>query len=186
MERIRRRAFVPYKEALDTFMSMRKEINDSREKGDSEFLKKFENLKERAANEDAVAMDLLAYYYKSGVPGLLPENYMRYVTWEIVAAARGNEFAIEKLQFLINLACEKIITSDDYETIKYKNDIDEYNALYVVGKNLCKVLVKDFLKAYPVNLVELEDDYQPYEQKHFVTLRRYIEEAVPKTIVFMK
>lgn len=186
MERIRRRAFVPYKEALDSFMQLRKELNDASAKDKNLFLEKFNNCKERAVYEDAVAMDVLAYYYKTGVPGILPENYMRYITWEIVAAARGNELAIEKLQFLISMACDKILNCDDYETIKYKNDIDEYNALYVVGKNLCKILVKDFMKAFPVNLVNLEDDYQPFEQKYFVTLRRYIDEAVEKTIVFMK
>ncbi len=186
MDRIRRKPFVPYNEALEKFMEIRKDLNDSRLKDEDLFLDKFEELKERAANEDAIAMDVLAYYYKNGVSGLVPENYLRYINWEMVAAARGNELAIEKLQFLINLACKKIIDCEDYETIKYKNDIDDSNELYVVAKNLCKVLVKEFLKAYPVNLVKLEDDYQPFEQKYFVTLRRYIEEAVPKTIEFMK
>ncbi len=186
MERIRRRAFIPYKEALDSFMAYRKEFNEFSLKDKNAFLKKFEELKQKAVNEDAVAMDVLAYYYKTGVPGVLPENYMRYITWEFVAGARGNELAIEKLQFLISIACDKIASCDDYKDIEYKNDIDEYNALYVVGKNLCKILVKDFLKAFPVSLVELDDDYEPYEQKYFVTLKRYIDEAVPKTIEFMK
>ncbi len=185
MQRIRRRPFVPYHEALEGFTQARKELNDSR--NDSEkFLEKFEEYKERAKYEDAIAMDVLAYYYKSGVAGVLPENYMRYITWELVAGARGNELAIEKLQFLIGFACDIVIECEDYEDIKYKNDIDDRNALYVVGKNICKIMVRDFLKAFPVDLVLLEDDHAPFEQKYFVTLRRYLEEATPKVIEFMK
>ena len=48
------------------------------------------------------------------------------------------------------------------------------------------MLVREFLKAYPVDLVQLEDTYEPFEQKYFVTLRRYIDEAVPKAIALLK
>ena len=183
MERIRRRPFVPYQEALTGFAAARKELNDCREDRHA-FLEKFEEYKQRARREDAVAMDVLAYYYKSGVPGVLSENYMRYIAWEFVASARGNELAIEKLQFLIGYACDEIIAHEKYDTIKYKNDIDDYNTLYVLCKGLCKIIVREFLKAYPVDLVKLEDDFQPFEQKYFVTLRRYIDESIPKTIEY--
>ena len=186
MARVRRRPYVPYQEAFENFTNLRKELNELISKDEYEFLEKFEEIKLKARDEDTVAMDVLAYYYKSGVAGVLDENYNRYIAWETVAAARGNEFAIEKLQFLIGFGCDLIMTCDDYETIKYKNDIDDNNALYVLGKHICKILVKDFLKAFPVDLVELEDDYQPYEQKYFTTLRRYIEEAVPLTISYLK
>lgn len=186
MERIRRKAFTSYYEALDGFTKARKELNDCINKSPYDFLDKFEEYKDKAKHEDVVAMDVLAYYYKSGVPGILPENYMRYISWELVAAARGNELAIEKVQFLIGFGCDKIIESEDFETIKYKNDIDSSNLLYVLGKGLSKMLVREFLKAYPVDLVQLKDDYDPFQQKYFVTLRRYIEEAVPKTIALLK
>ena len=42
MERIRRRAFTPYYEALDGFTKARKELNDCINKGGRVFLEKFE------------------------------------------------------------------------------------------------------------------------------------------------
>ena len=186
MARVKYKPFVYYEEAMAGFAEARKILNECKEKGARAFLTEFQKYKEAAKNEDAIAMDVLAYYYKTGAGNFLPENYNRYITWELVAAGRGNTFAIEKLQFLIGYACDQIIDCDDFETIKYKNDIDQYNLLYVLGKAVCKIVVRNFLKAYPVDLVELEDTYSPYEQKDFVTLRRYIDEAIPLTINFLK
>ena len=185
-ERIRRKPFTYYDEAFDGFTEIRKEMNNYAERSPEEFLEKFEQLKDKALHEDVIAMDVLAYYYKTGVPNILPENYMRYVYWEFIAAARGNTFAIEKLQFLIGQACDAIYENDDYKTIAYKNDIDEYNILYVLGKNICKILVKDFFKAFPVDLVKLKDDFKPYRREDFFVLKQQIDEAIPKTIDFLK
>ncbi|MBO5394646.1 MAG: hypothetical protein J6A28_01925 [Clostridia bacterium] len=184
-ERIKRKAFTYYSDAFDGFTELRKELNGYLESDPEEFLIKFEELKQKAFYSDVIAMDVLAYYYKSGAGDVLPENYMRYINWEFLAAARGNTFAIEKLQFLIGQACDQIIDSEHYSTIEYKNDIDDYNMLYVLGKNLCKIIVKE-LKAFPIDLIELEDDYKPYTKEDFINLRKIIDAAVPKTIDFMK
>ncbi len=186
MPRVSRKPYIEYDDALAGFTAARKELNDLKNSDAEEFLSKFEEYKEKARSEDPIAMDVLAYYYKSGVPGILPENYMRYVSWELISAARGNQLAIEKLQFLIGYASDEIIECQDYETIKYKNDIDDYNTLYVLGKALAKILVREFLKAYPVDLAVMKDDFQPFEQKYFVTLRRQIDEAIPLTIAYLK
>lgn len=186
MARVKRLPFTPYQEALDGFTAERKKLNDLIAKKPEEFLASFQRLKDEAKEGNVIAMDVLAYYYKSGVKNLLPENYMRYITWEFVSAGRGNELAIEKLQFLIGYACDAIIECEEYRLIAYKNDIDDYNILYVLGKAIAKIIVKDFLKAYPVDLVELKDDYAPFKQDAYVTLRRYIDESIPKTIAFLK
>ncbi len=185
MERIRRKPFIEYEEALEKFSAIRKEMNELKEKNKMEFLMRFNELKQKAKNEDAIAMDVLAYYYKSGVPGLLAENYKRYIAWEFVAAARGNKLAIEKLQFMLNYAEDEIIACKDYETIKYKNDIDRHNVIHVLGKALAKIIVREFLKAFPVDLAVAKDEYQPYQQKYYVELNRYIEQSIPLTIKFL-
>lgn len=185
MVRIRRRPFVEYDEALKGFTNLRRELNNLAEEDREAFLKRFEELKDSAVHEDAIAMDVLAYFYKTGVEGILPENYMRYITWELVSAGRGNQLAIEKLQFLIGYACDAIIRCEDYNTIVYKNDIDDYNLLYVLGKAVAKMIVRD-LQAFPVDLVELQDDFLPFKQEYYVTLRKKIDDAIPKTIEFLK
>lgn len=186
MERIHKRpAFYVYQEALSEFTKLRKQLNEYIDDNPSDFLKMFEELKERAGKDDVVAMDVLAYYFKTGVPNLLPENYDSYLKWEIVSAAKGNELAIEKLQFLLGYAYTAIMGSDDYETIKYKNDIDDYNAIYVIGKNICKMLARE-LKFYPIDMAKEPNTHKPYTQEAFILFRKNVDNIIPKTIDFMK
>ena len=185
MERVRRRPFVPYKEAFEEFTRLRKEINDIVEEQPEKFEEYFKALKIAAAKENTVAMDLLAYYYKSGIEGLVPENYQRYIQWEMVSAGRGNEFAIQKLQFLISYACEKIVKDEEFGLIAYKNDINQDNILFVLGKAIAKIYVKNYC-IFPVDLFELNDDYLPYKQEYFVNLRQNIDNIIPKVIAFLK
>lgn len=178
--------FINYQDALDSFTKIRKEMNGYIENEEyDKATEMFKLLKVYAANEESVAMDVLAYYYKTGIKNVVPENYTKYIQWEIVAAARGNEFAIEKIQFLIGYACDLIMDNENYEVIEYKNDIDEYNALYVIGKNLTKVIARN-MKLFPVDLAQEEDIKKPYTQEDFVNLRKIIDDAIPKTIEIMK
>ncbi len=187
MNRIKKRPpYIEYQVAFDTFTTYRKELNECAEKMPESFSSMFQAVKFMGANEDPIAMDVVAYFYKSGVPDLLGENYMKYIRWEVASAARGNEFAIEKLQFLIGYACTNIMDSEDYDTIVYKNDITDYNALYVIGKNLCKVLAKDYLNAFPIDLASEEDETSPYSKEAFYNLRNMIDSATEKTIQIMK
>ena len=186
MERIYKRpAFYNYREALAEFTKIRKQLNEYIENEPAKFSEMFNELKEKAAKEDVVAMDVLAYYYKTGVPNILPENYDKYLKWEIVASARGNELAIEKLQFLLGYAYTTIMNCEDYDTIVYKNDIDDYNTIYVIGKAICKMLAR-VLKIYPVDLAKEEDIKKPYSQEAFIVFRKNVDDIIPKTIEFMK
>ena len=181
-----REPYVDYQECLDGFTRIRKEMNELINEGNKILLEKsIDSLKMYAANEESSAMDVLAYYYKSGIEGVLPENYQRYIYWEILAASRGNELAIEKLQFLIGYACDIIMEHENYDLIEYKNDIEEDNVLYVLGKNICKVLAKE-LKIFPVDLIMLEDNHKPYTQEDFVVLRKTLDDCMPKIISFLK
>lgn len=184
-ERLRRRPFVPYKEAFEEFTRLRKELNELAEDDKEKFVELFNEVKIAAARENTVAMDLLAYYYKAGVEDVVDENYIRFIQWELLSAARGNEFAIEKLQFLIGYACDTIIENENYQTIAYKNDIDDSNLLYVLGKAIAKIYVKEY-KVFPVDLFELEDEYLPFKQEYFNNVRKKIDDIIPKTIEFLK
>ena len=177
--------FVDYEESLKTFTEWRKELIEASEKDAEAFKTLFSAVKYMAAKENTVAMDILAYFYKTGVPGLVPENYVRYIYWELLSAARGNELAIEKIQFLIGYACDMIIQSEDFPEIEYKNDIDDYNLLYVTGKAIAKMMVKN-MEIYPVDLIELEDDFKPYKKEDSLKLRDDIDAAIPKAIEYLK
>lgn len=185
MPRIKYRPFVPYQDAFDEFAKLRKEVNRAADEGEEEFKDVFSQVKVAAAEENTVAMDILAYYYKTGVENMLPENYERYINWQLLAAARGNQFAIEKLQFLIGFACDQIIEHEDFDLIAYKNDIEQSNLLYVLGKAIAKIYVKEF-GIYAVDLFESEDEYQPYKKENSINLRRNIEKIIPKTINYLK
>ena len=188
MERIRRRPFVPYEDAFEEFINLRKQFNELANKNVDDFKQLFKECKLAAAKENTVAMDVLAYYYKSGVKVdeevLVPENYIRYINWELLSASRGNEFAIEKLQFLIGYACDIIMSDKDYSLIEYKNDIDETNVLYVLGKAIAKIYVREY-QIYPVDLYQLDDEEAPYKKENSVNLRYNIDNIIPKVVEFL-
>lgn len=184
-KRERRLPYVEYKEALEKFTEMRKKINNCIENEPQKFEELWDDLKFKALYGSAVAMDVLAYYYKTGIPKLLPENYILYVAWQFLAAGRGNKLAIEKIQFLISHACDKIAEHERFDEMVFKNDITEENVMHVLGKALCKILVRDFLVVFPIDLVKLPDNYQPYTQEAYITLRGMIDDAVDKTAEFL-
>lgn len=186
MARVKRKEYIEYEEALSTFTTWRKELNDCIDLQPESFTDMFNAVKYMAGKGNPIAMDVLAYYYKSGVPKLLKENYMTYMKWEILAAAWGNELAIEKLQFLIGYACDEIINHDDFSIIKYKNDIDDYNVLYVTGKAICKMLIKHSFKINSVDLYQEKDEHKPYTQEMYINIRKMIDDAVPKAIEYLK
>lgn len=183
--RERRLPFVEYQDAFDQFTVMRKEVLDCVEKTPEKFFDVFDELKFKALYGNCVAMDVLAYFYKTGIPKHLPENYNRYIAWQFLAAGRGNKFAIDKLMFLIGAACDTISEHEEFGEMVYKNDITEENVMHVLGKALCKILVRDFLLAFPIDLVKLDDLYEPYSQEAFINLRKMIDAAIPPTCEFL-
>ena len=177
----KRPPYIEYEDALEGFTKARKYLNDKISNSPSDFHWAFNDYKIDAKKGDHIAMDVLAYYYKTGVPNLLPENYQRFLAWELLAGARGNQLAIEKLQFLFNFAFDQIMSADNYGDIVYKNDIDEYNVIYVLGKAICKVLVQQ-IGIYPLELSQENDDYKPFNQDIYNSFRRDIEQYMPKII----
>ena len=61
----------------------------------------------RASKNDCIAQDYLAYVFKKGLINVVPVNYTKYMQWEILAAANGNQFAIDKLSLFLNYALSR-------------------------------------------------------------------------------
>ena len=133
---------IEYQEAFDRFVAERKIVNKAIENGTIADV--FSQLIEKSIHNDAVAMDVLAYYYKSGITNFLPENYKKYLHYELLACAKGNNFAIDKMQFLFTNTYDRILEDDDLEVIAYLNDLTEENYTFVLGKEIAKTMVKKY------------------------------------------
>lgn len=171
--------FVEYQEAFDRFVEGRKEINKALENGTIDSA--FQNLLDGAAKNDAVAMDILAYYYKTGIINFLKEDYKKYLYWELLACSKGNCFAIEKMQFLFNNSYDAIVDHEEFDNITYKNDITEENYLYILGKAIAKVLVKK----YQINAEDLANDKnesRPFQNEYLNEFRKDLEASFDEII----
>ena len=103
--------FIRRKDAYNSFKELRKILNGSisnPKEWKKSFKDMFAEVGALAMENNCIAQDVLSYYYKDGVEGVIEENYDQYMQWEILAGANGNEFAIEKLQFFLNYAIQEI------------------------------------------------------------------------------
>ena len=112
----------------------------------------------RAMTNNPVAQDLVAYFYNRGVPGHLQPNYELYMSWEILAGANGNEFAIDKLEFFINPVLDQIVGNEEIiaTALRHRN-ITKDNALYVISNLICEGMA-DELKLDPKKLIKVQND----------------------------
>ncbi len=182
-----REQFISRKEAYNGFIEWRKKLNNAQNSFSSEegFSALFEEAVQMAGDGDAVMQDVVAYYYKSGVFRRLDEDYKKYMEWEILSAAAGNEFAIEKLQFFLGYAYDQIVESPDFPKIKYYNGIDEYNYIAIIGQQICEALAEK-LGLDAKTLSKTKDIYQPYQPEYFRDYRKAVDEVINKVIDIMK
>lgn len=152
--------FTKRQTAFDGFVKYRREVLDSAENG--AFTEVFTELCTRALAGDCIAQDCVAYFFNKGVPDFLAPNYDYYMSWQILAGANGNEFALEKLEFFLNLALEQILADEELLTLalKHKN-ITKDNALMVISNLLCEGIV-DQLHLDPKNLIDIDKKAKPY------------------------
>lgn len=174
---------IEYQEAFDRFVEERKIINNSLEKGNVQ--QAFENLKSKAMQNDAVAMDVIAYYYKSGITNFLKEDYKKYLYWELLACSKGNNFAIDKMQFLFNNAYDTILDDEDFDRIAYLNDLKEDTFLYFLGKEIAKTMVKKY-KINAENLLETKDEYNPFKNELLIEFKKDLDSEIPIVIEKLK
>ena len=179
--------FVYKDDAFKGFTELRKVVNEIIENGKSKkkFEDAFDEIGTLAMEGNPIAQDVMSYYYKNGVKGLLKPNYDLYMKWSILAAANGNEFAIEKLQFFLNYAFTEIAETDDLEKIIENNDVDEKNYVYVFGNVICEGLV-DELGITAQKLVEEDNDEEVlYTPEKLRVYRRAMEKVLPKVLEFL-
>lgn len=145
--------FTKRQKAFDGFVKYRREVFDSVDK--NKFDDVFTELCTKALSGDCVAQDCVAYFFNKGVQGKLAPNYDFYMSWQILAGANGNEFALEKMEFFLNPALNQII-NDDYVLTRAmrRGNINKDNALMVISNLICEGIV-DELKINPKNLIQI-------------------------------
>lgn len=179
--------FVRRKDAFNSFKELRKILNGSianPEDWKKSFADMFAEVGGLAMENNCIAQDVMSYYYKDGVEGVLAENYDQYMQWEILAGANGNEFAIEKLQFFLNYAMQEIVDNDKLPRILALNGIDENNYIYILGNLLCEGIV-DELNISPKKLVGAPSVKQEYSLERMRKYRTALDKALPKVLEYL-
>lgn len=175
--------FTLRQKAFDKFVKYRKEIYDSAERG--VFYESFTELCTQALAGDCVAQDCVAYFFKKGVPDFLVPNYDYYMAWQILAGANGNEFALEKMEFFLQVAINTIIYDDQIlQTALRRKNITKDNALMMISNLICEGMV-DELKLNPKDLIQIGSKAILYSNE---INRKYImamENCLPKVIEFL-
>ena len=177
---------IPREKAYNNFLELRGKVLKSVDgRGESSFSKVFLSIKEQAKKGDCIAQDVLAYFYKNGIDFALREDYRKYLFWEFLAGANGNEFAIEKLQFMFCYAYDTIVDDSNFGQIKYNNNIDEYNYIGIIGQYICDELVMA-LDIDEKKLAESMDSGESFNLAFQNEIRKTIDYVVPRVIERMK
>ena len=174
--------FIPRDEAYKSFLKYRKEVMDAADEGD--FGGAFADVCEKAIEGDAVAQDVLAYFYNKGFDDFQP-NFENYMSWEILAGANGNEFALEKLQFFLDVGLNTIIYDDEVlKRAMIRGNVTKENAIPMISNLICEGMV-DELGLDPKNLVSINHDaseYTPAKNRVFVNA---MENCLYRVIEFL-
>lgn len=175
--------FTPRQEAYNGFVKMRKAVFDSIDQGKFEDV--FADICANALAGDCVAQDCVAYFFNKGVDGYLAPNYDYYMSWQILAGANGNEFALEKLEFFLNPALEPIVDDEEILTTAMQNKtITKDNALMVISNLICEGIV-DELHIEPKNLVKIQSKESLYTPQKNRTYLDAIERCIPNVVEYL-
>lgn len=174
--------FINKDKGYDGFIKYRRMVIDASERG--KFDEVFTDIGTKALEGDAIAQDVMAYFYNKGLPGFLKPNYELYLSWQILSSANGNCFAMEKTEFIIKFALDSIFDSDAVlKQAILRGNIDKDNALYVVTNLICESMV-DILKINAKDLV-LQQGEMKFSQE---VNRRFVlamERSVPVVVNFL-
>ena len=174
--------FINKDKGYDGFIKYRRMVIDASEKG--KFDEVFTDIGTKALEGDAIAQDVMAYFYNKGLPNFLKPNYELYLSWQILSSANGNCFAMEKTEFIIKFALVSIFDSDAVlKQAILRGNIDKDNALYVVTNLICESMV-DILKINAKDLV-LQQGEMKFSQE---VNRRFVlamERSVPVVVNFL-
>ena len=179
--------FIRRKDAYNSFKELRKILNGSiasPKDWKKSFKEMFDEVGVLAMENNSIAQDVMSYYYKDGVDGIIDENYDQYMQWAILAGANGNEFAIEKLQFYLNYAMQEITDNEQLGKIMLINGINENNYLYILGNLLCEGVV-DELGISPKKLVSEPPRKQEYSLERLRVYRSALDKALPRVLEYL-
>ena len=174
--------FINKDKGYDGFIKYRRMVIDASEKG--KFDEVFTDIGTKALEGDAIAQDVMAYFYNKGLPNFLKPNYELYLSWQILSSANGNCFAMEKTEFIIKFALDSIFDSDAVlKQAILRGNINKDNAIYVVTNLICESMV-DILKINAKDLV-LQQGEMKFSQE---VNRRFVlamERSVPVVVNFL-
>lgn len=168
--------------AYKGFLEYRKQIIDNADNG--EFNDAFLDVAAKAIDGDCVAQDCIAYFFNRGFDDFKP-NYEYYMSWEVLAAANGNEFAIEKLQFFLDVAVSEVIYSREIlKTAMVRRNLTKDNAIVVISNLICEGIV-DELGLDPKKLTDVTKAGEAYSaaiNRKFVSA---METCLPRVAEFL-
>jgi hypothetical protein len=174
--------FTPRDVAYKGFLEYRKQIIDNADNG--EFNDAFLDVATKAIDGDCIAQDCIAYFFNRGFDDFQP-NYEYYMSWEVLAAANGNEFAIEKLQFFLDVGLNTIIYDNNVlKTAIVNRNVTKENAIVVISNLICEGMV-DELGLDPKKLTDVTKSGESFSaavNRRFVTA---MENCLPRVIDFL-
>ena len=138
-----------------------------------------------ASKNDPIAQDYLAYIFKKGLRGIIAPNHEKYMQWQILAAANGNQYSIDKLSLFLNFALTEVLSAEDVEYIIRRNNLTESNYQYVLGRLLCEGIA-DELRLDPESLVKeplMHKEFDPAVMRAFDRARNFV---IPKVLKFLR
>lgn len=176
--------FTPRDKAFNGFVKYRKQVMDAADRG--EFEDVFFDICAKAIDGDCIAQDCVAYFYNKGFDDFQP-NFENYMSWEILAAANGNEFAIDKIQFFLDVALNTIIYDDEIlKAAIMKGNVTRDNAIYVISNLICEGIV-DNLRLDPsdkklISMDRKPSEFTPAKNRIFVNA---MEESLPPVVEYL-
>lgn len=175
-------------EYRDAFLKLRRSV--ARKLNNTHFLELkavfselYEDIATRAVEGDVVAQDFLAYWFKRGQKDCLEVNLEMSMKWQILAAANGNLFSINKLGLFLSYAYDTIIFQDDFTTvIRDKNGLSSENYEMVLGKLVCEAIVDemnlDMLSLTKENFMSIPENdvsYRIFDRAKFRAIEKVLE-----------
>ena len=174
--------FTSKEDAYASFLTYRQMVVNEADQGN--FDGAFSEVCALAIDGDCVAQDTVAYFYNKGFDDF-KANFENYMSWEILAGANGNEFALEKLQFFLNVALDTIVYNEEImKRAMLNGNITKENALMMISNLICEGMV-DELGLKPKDLISLEktaSEYTPSKNQKFV---RAMENCLPRVVDFL-
>lgn len=176
------REFIPRDDAYQGFVKYRRKIVDAADKG--EFEDAFFDVCAKAIDGDAVAQDVVAYFYKNGFDDFQP-NFENYMSWEILAGANGNEFALEKLQFFLDVALNTIVYDEEVLKQAFINgNLVKEKTMEMLSNLICEGMV-DELQLNPRKLIDMKKEPSPYTAAKNRVFVSAMENCLPNVIDYL-